>query len=225
MCNVSLKHPFRALIVGPSGSGKTNLTKSILQGMESLISPYNSPNSVYYFYNTWQPLYQEMKDENLVTSFIKGSPDSDEFKTLANKDLKRGGSLFIIDDSINISNPHLIEIFTTLSHHCDASVIFISQNLFVQNSEFRTISLNCQYFFIMKSPRDMHQINAFAKQMFPGENNFIIEAYKHATDEPYSYLLFDAHQETPQFLRVRARIFSREQPMIVYFNKNNNKII
>jgi hypothetical protein len=224
MCNVTLKHPFRALVAGPSGAGKTNLIKSILQEMGSLISPQNSPNSVYYYYNTWQSIYQEMKDAKLVTSFIKGSPNSDEFKSLANKDLRKGGSLFIIDDSINISNPHLLEIFTTLSHHCDASIIFISQNLFAQNGDFRTISLNCQYFFIMKSPRDMHQINAFAKQMFPGENSFIIDAYKHATEKPYSYILFDAHQETAQFLRVRARIFSGELPMIVYFNKNYNII-
>jgi hypothetical protein len=224
MCDVSFKHPFRALVAGPSGSGKTNIIKSVLQSMGSLITPHNSPNSVYYYYNSWQPLYQEMKDDNLVTQFIKGSPNSEEFKALANKDLNKGGSLFIIDDSINITNPHLIEIFSTLSHHCDASIIYISQNLFVQNGEFRTVSLNCQYFIIMKSPRDMLQINAFAKQMFSGESSFIISAYKAATEEPYSYIVFDAHQETPQFLRVRAKIFMREQPMVVYFNKNDNML-
>jgi hypothetical protein len=158
-------------------------------------------------------------EEDLVTKFIKGSPSSTEFKSLASNNIKKGGSLFILDDSLNISNPDLIEIFTTLSHHYDASIIFISQNLFLPSAEFRTLSLNCQYFIVMKSPRDMFQITAFAKQMFPGDSRFIIESYKDATIKPYSYIIFDAHQETPNHLRVRAKIFQREIPMEVYFTR------
>jgi hypothetical protein len=157
-----------------------------------------------------------MREEDLVTKFIKGSPTADQFKTLANQDKKNGGSLFIIDDSINISNPDLIEIFTTLSHHCEASIIFISQNLFIQNAEFRTISLNCTYFIIMKSPRDKLQLAAFAQQMFGKDSSAVLAAYKEATAEPYSYILFDAHQETPDFARIRANIFPREVPMVIY---------
>jgi hypothetical protein len=37
---------------------------------------------------------------------------------------------------------------------------------------------------------------------------FVREVYADATAEPYTYLLFDAHNETPQELRILSNITS-----------------
>ena len=224
MCDVTFKHPFRCLVSGPSGSGKTHLVKNLLVCKPKLFSPPGCAQKIYYYYNTWQPLYDELIKLNLVTEFIKGTPSVEDFDNRASIHVDNGGSLFILDDSINESNPDLIEIFTTKSHHLNASIIFVTQNLFAKLPEFRTLSLNCQYIFLMKSPRDVGQIHALARQMFPGDPKFVIECYKVATRDPYSYLLLDAHQETPNHLRVRSRIFYYQFPIMIFMSKRNKFI-
>ena len=47
--------------------------------------------------------------------------------------------------------------------------------------------------------------------MYPTEKNFLADAFADATAAPHSYLLLDLHPETPEHLRVRARIFPGER--------------
>jgi energy-coupling factor transporter ATP-binding protein EcfA2 len=220
MCDLTFKHPFTCLIAGPSGSGKTHLVRELLASRRSLMSP--PPAAVYYYYNTWQDVYNSMEDEGLVSEFIRGTPTSAQFGEKAGILQSRGGSLFIIDDAINNETTDLGEIFTVLSHHRNASVVFITQNLFLQNKEFRTVSLNTHYIFVMKSPRDMLQLRSFAKQMYPGDSAFAMSSYKSATKHPFSYILFDASQKTRNQLRVRSRIFPSQQPMHVFISKKED---
>lgn len=49
-------------------------------------------------------------------------------------------------------------------------------------------------------------------QLFPGELQFFLEAYKSATATPFSYLLIDLHNATLQNeLRLTTNIFPHEQ--------------
>jgi hypothetical protein len=221
MCDIRLIHPFRCLISGPSSSGKTSLLKNILLNKNSFINSKKPIKITYFYYTTWQPIYDEMVEEGLVDIFKKQNISIKEFNNEASPHVDEGGSLFIIDDSINDKkNGDLCEIFTTLSHHRNASIIFITQNLFAKMLDFRTISLNCQYIFLMKSPRDTLQLNAFARQMFPGNSKFVRESYQKATEKPYSYILFSAHQETEDHLRILSNLFDSNSPPIAYLPKD-----
>jgi len=221
MCDIKFHHPFRCLIAGPSSSGKTNIAYNIILSQAKLIEPrtLSGYRNVFYFYNTWQPVYSLLSEINLVSKFIKGTPSSEQFKELAEPTKKSEGCIFIVDDAINEPNSDMQEIFTTLSHHYNASIIFITQNLFPPVRNFRTISLNSEYIFAMKSPRDQKQLKYFAMQMFPNQSNFVMKCYEHATSHPYSYLLFDAHQKTPDGIRLRSKVLPFEGPMIVYTKK------
>ena len=59
----------------------------------------------------------------------------------------------------------------------ETCVIYIMQNLFDQHKEHRTISLNAHYLVIFKNPRDGSQIVHLAKQMYPGKNHYVRQAF------------------------------------------------
>ena len=108
------------------------------------------------------------------------------------------------------ADERVTRIFTKISHHRSMSVIQVVQNIFGKNKEQRTISLNSHYIVIFKNPRDKSQIINLGKQIYPGQNEFVREAFKSATDKPNSYILFDLRQETCDQLRVRTNIFPGE---------------
>jgi hypothetical protein len=63
-------------------------------------------------------------------------------------------------------NPKIAKIFTKASHHMNLSVIFLSQNLFLQGRQTRTISLNSQFIAIFKNPRDRAQFSYLSIQIY-----------------------------------------------------------
>ena len=128
--------------------------------------------------------------------------------------------LIILDDLMDESkdNSQVSKLFTKGSHHRNISVIFISQNLFIQGKYTRTISLNSHYMIIFKNPRDKTQFSHIARQMFPGNSKFLNESFMDATSVPHGYLFLDFKQDTPEKLRVRTNILSNEET-IVYIKK------
>ena len=53
----------------------------------------------------------------------------------------------------------------------------------------------------------MSSIRYFSRQIDPSNFKSIIDIYNKATKKPFSYLLFDLTQETPDDLRYRSNIF------------------
>ena len=64
---------------------------------------------------------------------------------------------------------------------------------------------------LFKNPRDASQFANLARQMFPQQSSYAVEAYKDATREPYSYLLVDLRPEQDEDLRLRTNIFPDEK--------------
>ena len=197
------KHPFTAIVAGPTGSGKTVLVRQILSEHETTIA--NTQDiSVLWLYGQWQSLYQKSVD-NVKIKYVEGLPDV--------TDIKQGNhTIVVIDDLMSelSGNKALTNLFTKGSHHLNLSVIFIVQNMFHHGKEMRTISLNTNYYLLLKNPRDRLQIEHLARQMFPGTKSFIRDAYKDATNKPYGYLIIDCKSDTPEELRVRTRILCTE---------------
>ena len=213
MYDLRLKTPFNCIISGSSGSGKTVLMYRILRNRNQLFT--QPPAKVFYFYSEMQEIYSNMEMEGVVDKFIQGLPSSEKLKELVSP-YKKFGSVCIFDDALNDINEELTKIFTVLSHHLNCSVFFLSQSLFFQNKEYRTMSLNAHYLFVMKCPRDSSQIINIAKQLSPYKTKHVIESYKSATKRPYSYLLFDFHTKSPDHIRLRSHILPYDWPMRVY---------
>ncbi len=185
--------------------------KKLLIKHKSLIIP--NVQKILYFYSIWQPIYTDILNDNPNVEFIQGYKN--ECELLDSQEV----NLIVLDDLMEEckDNPEIAKIFTKASHHMNLSIIFFSQNLFLQGRQTRTISLNSHYMAIFKNPRDRAQFSFLSRQMFPGDTKFLNECFTDATSEPHGYLFLDFKQKTPENLRVRTKIL--ENNPVIYLKK------
>lgn len=182
--DVRLQSPFNLIIVGPSQSGKSVFVFKLFDNIEQLITPL--PTRIIYCYSE----YQEMFTLYPHIEFHEGLPDLNEF--LGNSD----SILLVLDDMMSQTNVEISNLFTKYSHHRNLSVIFLTQNLFYKDKHTRTMSLNTHYIVMLKNPRDATQIMTLARQMFPHNSKYMIEAFTDAVKRTYGYLLIDLKPTT-----------------------------
>lgn len=197
--DVRLSCPFTMLVCGASGSGKSIFTRRLLHNNSNLV--VNSPTRIVWCYGVWQSGFAQ---DDLGIEYHCGLPTVDM--------LREGNVLLVIDDLMQQAKSSTIvsDIFTKYSHHNNITCICLMQNLFPKGSEIRNISLNSNYIVLMKNSRDAAQIRHLARQMYPGGSKFLIKAYEDATKDPYSYLLLDFRNTTPEYGRVRTGILPGE---------------
>ena len=218
--DIRLKTSFNCIVSGPSGSGKTTWVKNLLTIGDQIFT--ESPKRVFLFYQAMQDMYIEMENMKLVHELIdvnNGFPSLDDIFNMVNPYKDQGGSLLIFDDTMNSVNSDFEQLFCNLSHHCNCSIIFLTQNLFFKDKSFRTMSLNSHYMVLMKNDRDKQQISILSKQISPYNSSFITQAYQDATKKAYDYLLLDFRPDTPHIVKVRGNIFPHQFPTTVYIEK------
>ena len=209
---ILLKHPFTSILAGPTGCGKTTFVQKLLKHVKDIVSP--PPQRIVYCYSIWQDKFSELLYENPGIEFNEGIiPTESINKTTRN--------LIILDDLMNESKDdvNVSNLFTKGSHHKNMSIIFMSQNLFVQGKHMRSISLNAHYLAVFKNPRDKAQFSCLSRQMYPKNQKFLDECFADATSRPFGYLFLDLKQSTRDNLRIRTDIFPGEEN-IVYVLKN-----
>ena len=227
--DVTFKCPFNCIMSGSSGSGKTTRLLEFLKLKDVLCNA--KFYKTYYFYSTWQSLYDEMKNQKLVDHFIEGIPDQESLMSMIDSSSNTSGSLSYPDHQLLIFDDLLCDIiarkddlmqklFTVYSNHKKLSVIVLSQMLFKPGDyKFNVLSENVHYLFLFKSPRNASKIIHLAKQVSPYDNKFIVQSYKNATLDEFSYLLFDFHQSTSEKIRLRSKIFLSQGKMTVHINQ------
>ena len=77
--DVTFKCPFNCIMSGSSGTGKTTKVLEFLELKDVLCS--DKFYKTYYFYLTWQSIYDKMKLHKLVDYFIEGIPDHESLMT------------------------------------------------------------------------------------------------------------------------------------------------
>ena len=179
-----------------------------------MYSDGDAPKKTLYCYSVEQPLYVLMRDTLPGISFQKGLPTKDDITSLSHNT----HNLIILDDLITKlqKSEEILDMFTLGSHHLRISVFYLTQNIFYQGKNGRTIALNTQYLVLFKNPRDSSQINHLARQVFPRASSALAEAYQDATGgESYGYLFIDLTQECQDRLRMRSHV-TPEHNTIVY---------
>ena len=223
MYDIRFKSPSTFILAGASQCGKTSMTLNILRHGDILFEDGRCVQNVVYFYKEWQKSFNGAKNEGLVQQWVNELPSCESIRDRVTLFKDRGGSIVVIDDFASQLNKDIIVIFSVLSHHLNVTVLLLTQNLFSKNPVFREISLNSTYIILFKNPRDASQITSYAKQFSPGKINYIIDSFREATKRPYSYLLFDHHQSTPDTIRVRSRFLPHELPTIVWLPKQDKQ--
>jgi hypothetical protein len=206
-------HPSTILVSGPTGSGKTEFVKKVI--LRQMFD--KKPTRVIWVYNEDQPAYRELRQLMPNVQFVRGLPD-DLYESIKPQDR----NLLILDDVMNTAGDSkvLSRLFTEGSHHRNLTVMYLVQNLFDKGKSHRNVSLNSKVMVLFKNPRDKQQVAYLGKQVFPKHKNFLLDAFEDATREPYEYLLVDLHPNTPDNLRVHAKIFN--YPGTVYVPHSNS---
>jgi len=199
--DVRFIHPMNLIISGPTKSGKTRFTFQLIDESQLQITP--PPEKILYCYGEHQPIFNDYPQ----ITFNEGLPDNKQFDG-------KYRTLLVLDDLMKEAGDTVLDLFTKLSHHRDVSVIFITQNLFFKSKQSRTMNLNTQYIVLFKNPRDALQVATLGRQMFPGHSNFLIEAFRDATERPHGYLLIDLHPNTLEKFRIRTNIFEGERQYV-----------
>ncbi len=199
-------HTDRVLqVVGPSGSGKTLFVCKLLNTPDIF---RNKIKTIYWLLGTEDGEHGQTRAIMKMlknVQFIKGFPKNWE-------SLAKAGDAIVIDDLFHEANKekNFINLFTKIARHRHVFVVFITQNLFHQGGNHRTRNLNVHYLVIFKNPRDQTIIDYLARQVFPQNRKFLMDAFKDATsDKAHSYLFFDFTQDCPDEIRVRSDIFNQ----------------
>lgn len=218
MANVQLKTPFTLLVCAPTKSGKSTFVSNILREAGNPSQLYDRPpGPIYYFYNLWSPTFDQMKDEGVVERFIQGNCS---MAWLKDNITPGENSTVVVDDQAADVAKDTAQLFAVGSHQMDCNFIFLAQTTFSKNRYFRDVSLNSSYLILMKNPRDKSSISYLARQLDPDKPNFIVWAYNEATKEPFSHLLFDFNQSTPDYLRFRSNILAENgKPISIYLKE------
>lgn len=200
-------HPFTMIVAGSTSSGKTHFVRNLLENNRYLIKINVETPKVLWAFDQEQEIHKE-KLFNVDLVYYQGIPCIEDIKSIK-------PNIIVLDDLMEKLNKDDIiqSLFTKVSHHLNISVIFVTQNLFSRDKSMRTISLNSHYICVMKSVRLTQQISTLGSQIWPGKSQQIVDIYKTATKENFSYLIFDLHPRTiEERFRLRNRIFNFELP-------------
>lgn len=214
MHDLRLIENFKLFIGGPSRCGKTFFVVNLVQNLTSICQ--SVPTNIIYVYKVWQPKYDEIK--GFVRVYLKEQEGLiDKIRNLCSEE----ETLVIFDDLINSKTlKEIADLFVVDGRHLNMSIIFLSQRLFVNDEYFRQISGNCDYFCVFRNPRKVNEIRELAKQLTPGGLE-LLDIYKMATHEPYSYLFINLTQECPDILKYTSHLFNYDHYIKVYVNKNS----
>lgn len=136
---------------------------------------------------------------------------------------KQNGSFLLLDDSMHLINNDISRLFTEGVHHWQTNICFVSQSLFIQNDNYRTMSLNASYIILMRNIRDKRQIHTLARQYVPHRPSFLVESFTQATSSPFSYLVLDCRNDSCDLTRIRTRVFPDQAPLTVFVENSTYK--
>lgn len=214
MCDLGLENGSVIQVVGPSGSGKTYFTCQLLLNRKSFKTPIKN---IYWHIGTSDgeagATLHSLKQLKHRIKFVKGLPKGWT-------DRPRAGDVIVIDDLFEEVNKDAVscnQLFTKIARHRGVTVIFLTQNLFHAGGKHRTRNLNTHYLVLFKNPRDRTVIDFIARQAFPHDRKFLMNAFNDATrNTSHSYLFLDFTQRCPDDLRVLTDIFNDKDGVLVY---------
>ena len=201
----TFQHPFSMMVVGPSQCGKTHFVQQLLTSPR-IAFPDKKPVKVYWFYNQWQPIYEDIQrvlKKNI--RFAQGLPElSDDLHEIKPAHY----NMIVLDDLMAEAkdSPVVSKLFTQ-GRHRNASVILLLQNLFPKGKYNTDISRNALYKVLFRSPGDRKQIDIMAEQTFAKHRPQFMKAYTQETETPHGYIIVDNHPRTMSHRQVVANVF------------------
>ena len=117
-------------------------------------------------------------------------------------------------NSVNIK--YISELFMVQGRHKNISLIFISQQSFRNSDDFRAISNNTNYIILMKNERNLNDVINLSKQATPGKDSLLLQIYKKATSDGYSYLFINFTHECTKETKYMSHLFAEDHIIRCY---------
>jgi len=203
--NVVSRLPLRSIVLGPSGSGKSILLQNMILDIykDCFSRIYIFSPSINVDFQTWEPVkkyinksinnthdenfYYDNFDEEALHSIINTQRKIVEYQK-KNDHKKLFQILVIIDDfadNFKVSHHPLINALFTRGRHSCISTIVATQKFHALSNIIR-INATDLYVFRLRNYSDLQafldEVSALA------EKTVILQMYKMATDEPFSFL-------------------------------------
>ncbi len=197
---------------GTTGSGKTKFAYKCLQNIDDMFET-TPPEKILYCYGIYQSLFDEMQMTVKSIHFHKGIPTTDYIDEFIQG---KTHCMIILDDLMDqtVKNTEIELLFTRGAHHKGITVMYINQNMFNQGKHARTISLNTHYIILLRSPRQVSQIQHLGQQIFPRRSKALVESYEDCMRLPFGYLLINLSPYAEENERLMTRIFPGEHPIV-----------
>jgi hypothetical protein len=197
-----IKVPFRMLIAGSSSAGKTTFALNILKVVRNTFS-----HVIVVCKSKSEPLFEmlERKLKDHVTFYEEEVPDLKEFVSEEDEQ-----TLIIFDDMVcadKKTNEKIGEWFIR-SRKKGVSCIYISQSYYKTN---KLIRQNCSYIALrgISSKRDL---TAILREYGLGiDAKKLVEVYKFAVAEPFSFLLIDLDADDSNKFRKNFTVITLEE--------------
>jgi len=202
----------------PTFSGKTRFVIDLIKNRNDII---NKPiKTIIYVYTDHQNVFYELQEH--VPDIIF-TTDVFEVENLIND-----ATLVIVDDKMDTitkgkDKDLMVNFFIKGCHHRNCSIVLLIQNNFEPG--LRTISINSLYRVFFDQPADVSSIVSIAKQMFPGQSKYLLDAYEKATSKKYGYLFFALHPASNKQFKVRSSLYPSPDCEIYVPNGNMAKIM
>ena len=228
--DVRFQHPSNIFIMGPSQSGKTSFIYKFLKYRHLLMNPV--PKTVIYVYSSQHPLVNKMVEEGIVNKVLKNLPENQDSLEKLTQSCRDGGCILVIDDALSQMRSYLPQIFEVISHRDNCTVLFVTQNAFIDSSVFRRIKENCHYYVVMKHAKNSLKVKTLALQMDSCNIDYIMDAHRDAVKLKksrnekhhliYGYLIMDQRPFANDHTRIRTSIFpDEEEPVCIYKEKSH----
>lgn len=244
--------PFTGIIYGASNSGKTTFLSNFIANSEKLLfDDAHMPigfDLIIIIFRSMHSILEKMKSIKtgcqvlLYKDSLVPDVEGESEKQLADRSEQKLYNilssypharcpLLVFDDALSM--PRLMyfigEVFTRISHHKGLNCFFITQALFDQNSKrssfLRLINRNSKIIVLFRNPRESRTVSNLIHQAYPNlEANQLLKKVRDAQQKPYSYLVFDFDQRTPEFLRIKGNIFSENPPHFPFCIATNNTL-
>ncbi len=204
--NVVSKLPLRAVILGPSGSGKSILLQNMILDIydKCFKRIYIFSPSINVDYQTWEPVkkmiekeitsnddeqfYFDHYDEEALFNIINTQRKIIEYQKKHNHN-KLFSILIVVDDfadDVKFSrNSKLLHSLFTRGRHSQISTVVATQKF---NALSPIIRVNASDLYVFRL-RNYSDLQAFLDEVSAiAPKDVILEMYKIATDEPFSFL-------------------------------------
>ncbi len=207
--------PSRLLIAGPTMCGKSTFALQLIKYREKVYSAkferivYALPESAIHLH---QPFIEKLKDACPYVEIFEGIPNVEELYLTTDKSSHK---LVVFDDLMLkvFSSNNMLDLITNFSHHCNISVVIISQSLFLPAKHRLTLMRNCSEKVIFHNKVDQNQLQILSRHMFPSKPYFLKDCFdilfKICSPSNLRYLLIDGSilSQLPHNAIVRSNIF------------------